>query len=152
MFGKRRRAPTRFAAFSAKGNPNLEDLRSTVMRANFLMLNARACAHDLYVTGLGLAPVAEAAPVRDHTLPNVSDDFHVCMAVHRKARTGRDLTIIPDKQVADGLVCRIAAPEYGQMVQRFQGPDVAITEFHLAAMLDQCPGPGPPALGAVTQG
>jgi hypothetical protein len=52
----------------------------------------------------------------DNAVADIRDDLHVGVAVETKARSRRDLVIVPDDQRAKRRMGRIAIRPYGKMV------------------------------------
>ena len=65
----------------------------------FRMLDAAAGAHHLDVACFGAAFITHGVLVGDRARADIGDDFHVPVAVWRKAGLWTDLVVIPDPEL-----------------------------------------------------
>ena len=62
------------------------------------VLDAAARAHDLNLARLELRMIAHAVLMLDGTFKDVGEDFHILMAMRRKAHAGSHQILIDDPQ------------------------------------------------------
>src|ERR1041385_7869225 len=72
--------------------------RVCARRIGLTVAHTCAGAHALAVTGMNYGTVAHAVFVRESTLENIGDDFHVAMRMHGKSRAGRDKILVDHAQ------------------------------------------------------
>jgi hypothetical protein len=72
----------------------------------------------------------------DGALPHVGDDFNVCMGMEGESAAWRNLIVVPNKEIADGLVDWVAMRSDREMVQRFEPSEIAPTKFIAGPMLN----------------
>ncbi len=119
-FGKRFRAPSRLTAGAGRQNPDLEERGGLRFQIIFRVTDAGSRAHHLDVACLGAAFVAHAVLMRDRTLPDIGDDFHVRVRMRREARVRGNLVVVPDVQVAPAHSVGVAVLGEGKMMLGFQ--------------------------------
>ena len=92
------------------------------------MPNARASADCLHIASLYAADVSDTVAVGDNAIANVGDDLKIGVAVKVKARSRRNLVVVPDDQRAKRLVGRIADRPYCKMVLGLEPTEIAAVE------------------------
>jgi hypothetical protein len=71
-----------------------------ITQIKFAMCDASACAHNLYITSLGPASIAQAIFMRDRAFADIGDDFHIVMRMRRKSRSCGNFVVIPNPDIA----------------------------------------------------
>src|SRR6202047_4337482 len=79
------------------------------------MLRAGAERHQLHITGMEGAIVAEAVGMAEGAFPHIGDAFDVGVRVHRPDRTGSEAIVVEDAQRPDAHLSRIAITIEGEM-------------------------------------
>ena len=92
---KRLHVPAWRTAPRARLDPDLEQRRRVVLAIIFGMLDAGACAHHLDIARAGPSLVAQRILVGNRAAAHISDDFHVAVAMWRKARLCGDDIVVP---------------------------------------------------------
>ena len=70
----------------------------------------------------------DTVAVSGNAIANVGNDLQIGVAVKVKARSRRNLVVVPDDQRAKGLIGRIAGRPYCKMVLGFEPTEIAAVE------------------------
>ncbi|KFB71922.1 MAG: hypothetical protein AW09_002920 [Candidatus Accumulibacter phosphatis] len=89
-------------------NPDLQKVRGLALGVVELAVrHAGAGTHALHVAGWNTLDIAHAVLMREISRQNVTDDFHVAVAMLAKAGTGGHPVLVDDPQVAPAHVRRV---------------------------------------------
>src|SRR6266704_376579 len=88
--------------------PDLNNPQRHIAVVVFGMPDSTAGAQCLYVSGTNLTAATRIVFVLEYAFPDVGDDLHVPVRVHRKAAVWSDLVVIPDHEAAERRVRRVA--------------------------------------------
>jgi hypothetical protein len=113
----------------------LEELERVFAVIVFRMANPGSGTHHLDVARYDPTDVASAILVRDDTLADIGDDFHVRVSVTAEAGAGRDLVVVPDHEGAEGAIRGIAVGRNDEMVARIQPAAIAVIERFFGSKL-----------------
>src|SRR6266446_1822705 len=123
-------------------DPDLEDPGRPRLEIVFGVPDARSGSHHLHVACLGTTLVAEAVLVRNGTLADIGDDFHVGVGVRRKARVRSDLVIVPYSQRAPAHSGRVGEFAEGKVVLGLEPAMIRGGELVEWSAFDHCDAPG----------
>jgi len=137
--------PARVSSGRARFDPDLEQTGFVILEILFAVHDTATGAHHLNIACFGPACIAHIIAMGNGALTDIGDDFHILMAVHRKAGLRCNLIIIPYPDRAKTHAGGIPIFAKGKMMAGLQPVMIDMGQLSKFAFLDHCLSPVPAA-------
>lgn len=100
--------------------PDLQKMRLLALGMVVLTVHHARARHALHFAGCDGLHIAHAVLMRECTVNDVADNFHVTVRVRAKACSGRDAVLIDDAQIAPAHMTGVVVASKRKAVKRGQ--------------------------------